>query len=414
MNAHIITIGDELLIGQVINTNQAFIGDALTGIGVDVTEMVTVGDSMGDILQAFGRSIGNADAVIVTGGLGPTHDDITRKAVCSFFDTTMVPNAAVRRQIEQFLAQRGRDWNDAAEEQSFTPEAADVFPNPVGTAAGLRFVRNGHYFFVLPGVPYEMREMVRGSVIPFLAPLAGGQVIRRRTLKTSGVPESTLAGKLGDLKGILQGASLAFLPSASGVRMRITVHAETAAEADMNLARIEVNIRGKVEKSIFGVDDEELEEVVGRLLRERGMTIAIAESCTGGRIASRITEVSGSSSYFERGVVTYSNASKTSLLGVPSEMIAAHGAVSEEVAIAMAEGIRRAAGTSIGISTTGIAGPTGGTPEKPVGLVYVGYADLEGTFALKFRFGEGRDRVMERATAAALELLRRRLLAVQA
>jgi nicotinamide-nucleotide amidase len=262
---------------------------------------------------------------------------------------------------------------------------------------------------VLPGVPYEMREMVRESVIPYLTPLAGGQVIRRRTLKTSGVPESVLAEKLGDIAGMLRGSSLAFLPSASGVRMRITVHAPTAERADAEVARIESMIREKVGKSIFGVDDETLEDVVGRLLRERGMTIAVAESCTGGRIASRITGVSGSSTYFERGVVTYSNASKTALLGVPADMISAHGAVSQEVARAMAEGIRLTAGTSIGISTTGVAGPTGGSEEKPVGLVYVGYADAKESFALKFRFGDGRDRVMERAAAAALELLRRKL-----
>jgi nicotinamide-nucleotide amidase len=414
MNAHIITIGDELLIGQVINTNQAHIGDALTSIGIDVTEMLTIGDSMDDILNAFGRSMSTAEVVIVTGGLGPTHDDITRKAVCTFFDTTMVPNPDVRRQIETFFAQRGRTWNAAAEEQSFTPKSAEVFPNPVGTAAGLRFVRDGHYFFVLPGVPYEMKEMMRESVLPYLTPRAGGQVIRRRTLKTSGVPESVLAERLGDIEGMLQGSSLAFLPSASGVRMRITVHASTPAEADAEVARIEARIREKVEKSIFGVDTEELEDVVGRLLKERGLTIAVAESCTGGRISSRITEVSGSSSYFERGVVTYSNASKTALLGVPAEMIAAHGAVSEEVARAMAEGIRRTAGTSIGISATGIAGPTGGTPEKPVGLVYVGYADAKESLVLRFRFGEGRDRVMERAGAAALELVRRKLLGMRA
>jgi nicotinamide-nucleotide amidase len=410
MNVHILTIGDELLVGQVINTNQAFIGDALTSIGYDVTEMMTVGDSMQDILAAFARSMSLADVVIVTGGLGPTHDDITRKAVCTFFGTEMAPHPEVRKQIESFLEQRGRPWNAAAEEQSFCPKSAEIFPNPVGTAAGLRFVRDGRYLFVMPGVPYEMKEMMTQSVIPFLAPRAGGQVIRRRTLKTSGVPESVLAERLGNIEEILQGASLAFLPSASGVRMRITVHAPTAGAADAEVARIEGRIRAKAGKSIFGVDDEELEQVVGRLLKERHLTIAVAESCTGGSIAARITSVSGSSDYFDRGVVTYSDASKTQLLGVHEEMISAHGAVSEPVARAMAEGIRRTAGTSIGISTTGIAGPTGGSAEKPVGLVYVGYADGKESFALKFRFGEGRNRVVERATSAALELVRRKLL----
>jgi nicotinamide-nucleotide amidase len=412
MKAHILTIGDELLVGQVVNTNQAFIGDALTAIGYDVTEMITIGDSMDGILAAFERSMSTADVVIVTGGLGPTHDDITRKAVCRFFGTEMAPNPEVRKQIEAFLAQRGRSWNPAAEEQSFTPKSAEVFPNPVGTAAGLRFIRNGHTMFVMPGVPYEMKEMMAASVIPYLAPLAAGQVISRRTLKTSGVPESVLADRLGDIDEILQGSSLAFLPSASGVRMRITVHAPTAESAAAEVARIEGRIRAQVGKSIFGVDDEELEEVVGRLLRERNLTIAVAESCTGGSIAARITSVGGSSDYFDRGVVTYSNHSKTELLGVPAEMLAARGAVSEEVARAMAEGIRRTAGTSIGISTTGIAGPTGGSAEKPVGLVYIGYADAGQSLAVKFRFGEGRNRVVERAGAAALELLRKKLVGI--
>jgi len=410
MNAHVITVGDELLIGQVVNTNQAFIGEKLSAIGVDTRAMTTVGDDMVAILEAFRRAWDSSAVVIVTGGLGPTHDDITKKAVCTFFATDSVSDPAVRKQIEALLAKRNLPWTPAAEDQTMVPRAATVFPNPVGTAPGLRVSREGKHFFVLPGVPYEMEAMIDGSVIPFLAPLAGGSVIRHRTLRTTGIPESFLAQKLGDLDELLGGQSLAFLPSLTGVRLRITVHAAESGDADRQAAAIEERIREKAEEYIYGVEEEELEEVVGRMLAREGKTIAVAESCTGGLLANRITNVSGSSAYFERGVIAYSNESKSALLGVPSGLIATHGAVSKEVATAMADGIRRGAHASIGVSTTGIAGPTGGSAEKPVGLVWIGYADTEGALAVKFNFGEGRARVKERASQAALEIIRRRLM----
>jgi nicotinamide-nucleotide amidase len=308
---------------------------------------------------------------------------------------------------------RNLPWTAAAEDQSLVPRGADVLPNPVGTAPGLRFSEKGKIMFVLPGVPYEMKEMIDGSVIPFLAPLAGEQVIRHRTLLTTGIPESFLAAQLGNLNQLLGGASLAFLPSPAGVRLRITVHGGSAAEADGTVRDVEGRIRAKVSRYIYGTDEEDLETVLGRMLAGRKLTIAVAESCTGGLIAHRLTNVSGSSAYFERGVVTYSDASKTELLGVPAETIGTHGAVSRETAELMASGIRKTARTAIGLSTTGIAGPAGGTPSKPVGTVWIGIADGRGTLALKFNFGEGRARVKERASQAALELVRRRLLSLE-
>lgn len=413
MNAHIITIGDELLIGQVVNTNQAFIGEHLSAIGVDVAAMTTVGDDMEAILGAFRRAWETSGVVIVTGGLGPTHDDITKKAVCRFFATDLVSDPSVRAHIEALLARRKIPWTPAAEDQTMVPRAATVFGNPVGTAPGLRVSREEKHFFVLPGVPYEMEVMVAGSVIPFLTPLASTAAIRHRTLRTTGIPESFLAQKLGDIDAILQGQSLAFLPSLTGVRLRITVHAADPGVAEREAEEIEQRIRAKIAEYIYGTGDEELEDVVGRMLTRQGKTIAVAESCTGGLIAHRITNVSGSSAYFERGIVAYSNASKTALLGVPSELIAAHGAVSREAAESMADGIRRSAGASIGVSTTGIAGPAGGSAEKPVGLVWIGYADDGGSLAVKFNLGEGRARVKERAAQAALEIVRRHLLKQQ-
>ena len=250
MNAHILTIGDELLIGQGINTNQAFIAYRLNSIGVDVAFMSTVGDTMDAVVGALRTGWESSAVTVVTGGLGPTHDDITRNAVCAFFRTDLVPNEEVRRHIGELTKARNLPWTAAAEDQSLVPRGADVLPNPVGTAPGLRFSEKGKIMFVLPGVPYEMKEMIDGSVIPFLAPLAGEQVIRHRTLLTTGIPESFLAAQLGNLNQLLGGASLAFLPSPAGVRLRITVHGGSAAEADGTVRDVEGRIRAKVSRYI--------------------------------------------------------------------------------------------------------------------------------------------------------------------
>jgi len=413
MNAEIITIGDELLIGQVINTNQAYIAGRLSTIGVPVHRMTTVGDGLESILDSFREAWKRSGVVIVTGGLGPTHDDVTKKAVCTFFDSDLVSDADLRKHIEGIMKRRNIGWTPATEEQTMVPRKAQIIPNPVGTAAGMLFQEDEKYFIVLPGVPYEMKEMTDQSVIPFLAPKVKGSVIRHLTLRTTGIPESLLARQLGNLDEILRGAKLAFLPSLTGVRLRITVQERTEATANAIIRQVEERIRAKAQKYIYGTGEEELEESLGKILTERKLTIAVAESCTGGLIANRITNVSGSSSYFDRGVVAYSNHSKTQLLSVPSALIETHGAVSKEVASAMAEGVRKAAHTDIGLSTTGIAGPSGGTPEKPEGLVWIGYSDTNTTIALKFNFGDNRLRFKERASQAALELVRRRVLRIE-
>jgi nicotinamide-nucleotide amidase len=410
MTAEIITIGDELLIGQVINTNQAFIAGELSKIGIGTERMTTVRDGHEEILEALQESWTRSELVVTTGGLGPTHDDVTKRALSAFFKTPMVSDPRVREQIASLLKARQMEWTASAEEQTMVPQSATLFLNPVGTAPGLAMKREEKVVIVLPGVPYEMREIMVRSVLPFLSERAPANSIIHRTLRTTGIPESLLARKVGPLDEHLAGAGLAFLPSPRGVRLRISVQHPNAVEAEERARSIETYLRSRIGKYIYGTEEEELEEVVGRLLGERGLTIATAESCTGGMIADRITHVSGSSAYFERGVVAYSNASKTDLLGVPEQMIAAHGAVSKEVARSMATGIRDAAGTDIGLSTTGIAGPTGGTIEKPVGLVWIGCSDSTGNVALSFRFGDARYRVKERASQAALEIVRRRIL----
>jgi nicotinamide-nucleotide amidase len=410
MNATILTIGDELLIGQIINTNQAWIGEQLNLVNVRVGRMLTVGDDMQAILTAFTESWSRTDIVIVTGGLGPTHDDITKKAVCTFFDSDLVSNDDVREHIEEFMRKRNRKWSPSAEEQTLVPRKAGIVWNPLGTAAGMLFSEGKKRFIVLPGVPYEMKEMMTQSVIPMLAGLVDGAVIRHHTLRTTGIAESDLSELLGNIDELLQGASLAFLPSPTGVKLRISVHGTEAAAADRKVAEVEARIRSKADKYIYGAGTEELEEALGRLLLTQGKTIAVAESCTGGLVLEKLTRISGSSAYVLGGAVSYSNSAKTALLGVPAALIEKHGAVSPEVAEAMADGVRRVTGADIGLSITGIAGPTGGTAEKPVGLIYTGYADASCALAVKHQFAGSRAVIRDRTSAAAMELVRRKLL----
>jgi nicotinamide-nucleotide amidase len=410
MKAEIISIGDELLIGQVINSNQAEIAAALNSVGVFADRMSTVGDSMQDILDAFARALETHDVVTVTGGLGPTHDDITRQAVCTFFDTDLIRDEQTLAHVRLLFSRRNLKILTRNEDQALVPRGCTVIHNLHGTAPGFLFERSGKAFFVMPGVPFEMRGMIENFILPYFRKRNPGQVIFHRTILTTGIAESFLAEKIGNVETMLgSSATLAFLPSPMGVRLRISVKHADATHASAEIVRIESLLRERIEKFVYGVDEEILESVVGRLLTQSNQTIAVAESCTGGLITDRLTNVPGSSSYLERGIVAYSNGSKIQMLGVAPEILETHGAVSREVAEAMAHGVRRISKTDIGLSTTGIAGPSGGSTEKPVGLVWIGYADRKNSFALRFHFGNDRRRVKERASQAALELVRRKL-----
>ena len=420
MKAEIITIGDELLIGQVINTNQAYLAEKLNTVGVFVERMTTVGDNRAAILQAFRSAWGVFDVVCVTGGLGPTHDDITKKIVCEFFNTDLIRSEEVFESLKALFAKRNWPWTKMAEGQVMVPQTCKVLRNSTGTAPGMLFEEpNGmgkKYFVVMPGVPFEMKSIVDEELLPFFEKERFGTVVRHRTLKTTGIGESMLAEEIGSIEAVIgtEGTTtLAFLPNPLGTKLRITVRETSVEAAEQKLARAEQAIRSKAQKYIYSSDEMDLEDVVGALLQERHWTLAVAESCTGGMIANRITNVSGSSTYFNRAFVTYSNESKIQLLSVPEELINNYGAVSREVATAMAEGARKNAGVDIALSTTGIAGPTGGTAEKPVGLVWIGFADSAGALALRFNFGDNRLRFKERASQAALELLRRNLLKLE-
>jgi nicotinamide-nucleotide amidase len=327
----------------------------------------------------------------------------------------MIINEDALENVKRIFARRKSVPRKINEDQALVPRHCIVIQNRLGTAPGYFFDRDGKFFIVMPGVPYEMKAMINEFVLPFFEKHKTGLIIRHRTLKTTGIAESFLAEQIGDVHKIFSpdaGITLAFLPSSFGVRLRITVKASTVDEAENKLNDVETKLRANIEKYIYAIGDTDLEDTIGKLLRERMLTLAVAESCTGGLIADRITNVPGSSDYFERGIITYSNKSKMEELGVPSELIRQHGAVSQEVAEAMALGIRTTSHVDIGISTTGIAGPTGGSTEKPVGLVWIGYADKEETFALQFNFGNERRIVKERASQAALELLRRKILRI--
>ena len=414
MNAHIITIGDEILIGQTLNTNAAYIGDHLTNIQVTINKTSVVGDDHDDIMNEFKTCWAKNDLLIVTGGLGPTHDDITRNCIVKFFKTELIQNEDVLEDIKKIFQKRGRDVRKINESQALVPKIAKVIRNEFGTAPGIWIEKENKIFIAMPGVPYEMHGMMQSFVLPNLSEklidLPNFQ--KRITLETTGIPESFLFEKLGDLSELLDGAKLAFLPSQIGVRMRITANEETEEEASNKLSEIEQKIRGKVGRFVFGRNGEKLEEVVGRILKERGLKIAIAESCTGGNISNLITNVSGSSNYFERGIIAYSNASKVEILKVDEDLISEYGSVSLEVARQMAEGVKSISGIDIGISITGIMGPTGAIEGKPVGLVYIGLCDEEVCTAKKYTFGEDRLLNKQRTTQAALEMLRRHLLKI--
>jgi len=415
MNAHIITIGDEILIGQTLNTNAADISNKLVDIQVFVKKASIVADDEGEILDEFKNCWEKNDLIIVTGGLGPTHDDVTRQCVVKFFNTELVEDPEVLDDVKKIFEKRGRKIDKINQGQALVPKIAKSIRNLLGTAPGLYIEKDEKIFVVLPGVPAEMNYMMETFVIPHLREKIGEikSYSLRSNLLTTGIPESLLFKRLGNLKELLEGAKLAFLPNQYGVKMRITVESETEELAKNKLLEVEQKIRRRVGRYIYSRTEESLEEVVARLLTERGLTISVAESCTGGNLSNLLTNVPGASKYFERGIISYGNVSKIEILNVNEDTLNEHGAVSLQVAQQMAEGSRAISGTDIGLSITGIMGPTGATTDKPVGLVYIGFCDEKVCTAKKFIFGENRIFNKQRTTQAALEMIRRYILGIE-
>ncbi len=408
MNATIITIGDEILIGQIVDTNSAFISRCLNDAGITVIEKLSVGDQRQEIVRALDRSLLRNEIVILTGGLGPTKDDLTKKTLADYFDMTLVRDEQVYRMVEQMLSLRGIEFNALNKEQALVPDGCTVLPNRNGTAPGMWFERDGHIVVSLPGVPFEMKALMQEEVMPRLKKRFALHANVHRTIITFGLAESVLAETIAPWENALPAfLHLAYLPSPSAIRLRLSAY-----DTDRETAERAINDQFAALEKLIGPyivgweDGTTVQESVANLLKERGKTVAVAESCTGGAIASRFTALPGASAYFLCGVVSYSNEAKIALLGVDPETLARHGAVSREVAEQMAEGVRRIAGADYAVATTGIAGPTGGSPEKPVGTVWIAVATPEKTIARKMVYGKLREQNIERASASAINMLR--------
>lgn len=407
-SAEILTIGNEIITGLVEDTNSGVITRRLDTLGIPVKRHVSVGDDEEDIIDALIQALERVDCVILTGGLGPTHDDITKQVLCRLFDSGLVTDAEVRRRIDIIFQSRGRETPQAAYTQAEVPEKATVLHNTKGTAPGLLFEEDDKRIYSLPGVPMETEHLLEMYIVPHLESL-GTMRVAHRILKTTGMPESVLWEEIGPVSPFEEHVKVASLPSLMGVRIRFTATGKDLREATVKLDAAEKLLRQKIGHHIFAVDDETLEGNLGEWMKKT-KTLAVAESCTGGLIGHRLTNVSGSSGYFLEGAVTYSNEAKQVHLDVDPALIEAHGAVSEQVATAMAEGIRQKSGSDFGLAVTGIAGPTGGSPDKPVGLTFIAVTGTQGTRCEQFRFHQDRVRNKERAAQAALNLLRLYLL----
>ncbi len=408
----ILTIGTELLLGQTLDTNSAYIGEALAAAGIEVCWKSTVGDHEARIREALRSALTRAEIVIITGGLGPTEDDLTCRAIAAELCRPLTLDQAVLESIRRRFTARALAMSRNNERQAMIPEGATVLPNPHGTAPGLFIhMEDGRVVVAMPGVPSEMRPMLNEQVIPRLCEAFNVKArIYSRTLKTCGITESELDETISDLTRLSQNPTIAVLAYPGEIYIRLTVKTELEAEGDRRLDELEARIRQRLGELIFGRDEERLEEVVGRLLLETKRTVAVAESCTGGLVSHRLTTLPGSSAYFMRGEVVYSNEAKERLLGVPHEVIAEYGAVSEPVALAMAGGMRQATGTDLALGITGIAGPEGGTATKPVGLTYVAIASDDGATCREYRFLGDRETNKLLASQEALDILRRYLL----
>jgi nicotinamide-nucleotide amidase len=409
MTCEIISVGTELLLGQIVDTNAAFLSRELAAIGVPLFWRVTVGDNRERLTHALRQALERADVVITIGGLGPTEDDLTREAIADALGEPLVFDAELGEHLRQLFAARGREATPSQLRQAYRPASAVPLPNPYGTAPGLKIEREGKWLFALPGPPNEFIPMVREQVIPVLQEHSGGRVIRSRVLRLCGIGEADVEARVQDLVR-RSNPTLAPLAHLGEVHLRITANASSPEEAEQVIAQMERAVRERLGDYIYGTDETTLEQVVVSLLREHGQTLATAESCTGGLVSHRITEVPGSSEVFVGGVVAYSNMVKEQELGVPHAILEQHGAVSEPTARAMAEGVRQQLGSYWGIGITGIAGPTGGTPEKPVGLVYIALSDPTGTLVERQLFLGDRHTVKWRASQVALTLLRKGIL----
>ena len=406
MKATIITIGDEILIGQILDTNSRYISRALNTHGIVVAERTSIGDNRQQIVDTLDRALSQSEVVIITGGLGPTKDDITKHTLCDYFGSTLRYDKIEAEHIRTMLERRNIAFNELNRSQAMIPECCTVLHNAHGTAPGMWFEREGRVVVSLPGVPFEMQHLIDDEVTPRLCKRFELREIVHRTMITFGIAESILAEKIASWEDALPDhIHLAYLPAPNVVRLRLSAYEVESKEVSREIDMLFDKLRTIIPDNIAGFEDASVEELVHNILINRGQTLAVAESCTGGTIASKFTAQAGASAYFLCGVVSYSNESKCNVLGVPMSDIEQHGAVSEEVAKAMAQGAKVISGSNFAISTTGIAGPTGGSKEKPVGTVWIGVATPDKCFAVRKDCGTDRSQIISRASAYAIAML---------
>jgi nicotinamide-nucleotide amidase len=409
--AEVLTIGDEILFGQITDTNTQWIGTQLTDIGIRPVRKTSVGDHKEDILDAFKEASQRVDVVIVTGGLGPTRDDITKHSFCEYFGTELEINEEALTLITEFFAKRGRVMTELNIQQAALPKNCTYIPNLWGTAPGMWFEKDDVIYVSLPGVPYEMKNLMEFEILPKLKKRFSTQVIQHKSIRTIGIGESFLAEKIAPWEDNLPAhIRLAYLPHFGQVRLRLTGTGTDQAILDQQIQEQVALLLPYIAEHVYGYDTDELETVIGSLLVSSNATVGTAESCTGGFVANQITSVPGSSRYFEGSVVSYSNEVKVNVLGVLQETLDSFGAVSEQTAREMAEGARKLLNTTFAISTTGIAGPDGGTAEKPVGTVWIACATPDETYTQLLTLRNNRKINIELTSSYALNLLRKTIL----
>ncbi|ROL57034.1 competence/damage-inducible protein A [Bacteroidetes/Chlorobi group bacterium Naka2016] len=409
LSVSILTIGDEILIGQIINTNASWIAQKCLEVGATVVEHRVVGDSQNEIIDGVDDLLKKSDVVLITGGLGPTSDDLTKPTLAKYFQDTLIFNEEVLEWIKEFYKKRGiNEVSERNRNLANLPSKCKPLKNEFGTAPGMLFEHNGKILVSMPGVPKEMKFIMETHILPLLK----SKIVSEKkeahifvTLQTCGIPESVLADKLSGVESVLNGLNLAFLPSYKGVRLRIEAKGLPIDLAEHQIEQVKSFIYSKVGDYVYGEGEVTLAETVGKMLEERGETVAVAESCTGGLLGGEFTKISGSSKYFLGGIIAYSNEIKSVHLGISTETLSKYGAVSQETAIEMAYNVRKKFNSTYGISITGIAGPTGGTPKKPVGTVWIGLSTPNETFAKLHQFGGDREINRERSVASALTML---------
>lgn len=408
--AEILTIGDEILYGQITDTNSQWMSAELDELGIKVVRMTTISDSEDEILSAFAEAESRADIVLMTGGLGPTNDDLTMPMLAKYFDSKIVMNQDVLQHVQYFFERRGREFTELNRNQALVPEVAEVLHNELGTAPGTWYERNGKVFVSMPGVPHEMKNLMKSLVIPKLSAFFQTPVIYHKLIKTVGIGESYLADKIKPWEDSLpEHISLAYLPSVGHVKLRLTAVGDDKEILKQEVQSLIDDLMPMAAKYIYGYDGMTLEKAVGEMLLAERKTIALAESCSGGYVQHKITSVPGSSAYFQGGVVPYHNDHKINVLGVNPDTLDQFGAVSEECVKEMAEGVRKLFKSDIGAASSGIAGPGGGTEDKPVGTVWIAYADGVQTVAKKLQLTQNRALNIDLTGISVLNLVRKSL-----